>query len=433
VYAKGYYWWKCNFSGTTGWIAESLLAGAPSITQQPTNQTVVAGSSAGFTVVASSSIPPAYQWQKNQLNVSNGGHYSGSTTATLTITGADSNDAASYHCVVTNAAGAVTSQVATLTVNIPPSISAQPQSVTVYVRSNATFSVTGSGTPAPAFQWRFNGAPISGATSSGYIVIAAQTTNEGPYTAVLTNVAGSLTSSPASLNLYREFGSAPASYPSLLASNGARHLVVPGFQLGLTNVSSTDARTNQSGADGVTFLTPLRPGQAASVQVVASAAGYLSGWLDFATNGSWTDPADRVLTNVALLAGTNVVNLTPPNTAVVTPGTWARFRFSSATNLSVTGEAPDGEVEDYQVAILANPAPVPPRFLNFDLLGDGSLSLSGTGGVGQSYVLLMASNLNPPLVWSPIQTNLADTNGLFQFTDPGVPNQPQRFYRLQTP
>ena len=46
-----------------------------------------------------------YQWQKNGANLSNGGHYSGVTTATLTISTADTNDAANYRCVVTNAYG----------------------------------------------------------------------------------------------------------------------------------------------------------------------------------------------------------------------------------------------------------------------------------------------------------------------------------------
>jgi len=72
----------------------------------------------------------------------------------------------------------------------------------------------------------------------------------------------------------------------------------------------------------------------------------------------------------------------------------------------------------------------PPRIMILNLLGDGSLSLGGTGGAGQSYVLLTASNLNPAPIWSPIQTNQADSNGWFQFTDPGVTSRPQRFYRI---
>ncbi len=118
VYAKGYYWWKCNFSGTIGWIAESLLVvptSAPSITQQPSNQSVTTGGTATFSVVATGSNPLGYQWQKNTVTLNDGGHYSGCTTAALTVSGVDSNDVASYRCVVTNAYGSATSNPAALT------------------------------------------------------------------------------------------------------------------------------------------------------------------------------------------------------------------------------------------------------------------------------------------------------------------------------
>jgi hypothetical protein len=101
----------------------SFMAGAsvavmqpPTITQQPTSQTIAPGASAAFGVGASGTGPLSYQWQKDQLNLSEGGHYSGCTAATLTITDADSSDSAVYRCVVTNACGSATSSPATLTV-----------------------------------------------------------------------------------------------------------------------------------------------------------------------------------------------------------------------------------------------------------------------------------------------------------------------------
>ncbi len=118
VYAKGYYWWKCTFGGAIGWIAENLLAGSnspPSIIQQPTSQRIMPGDAASFAVTAGGSNPLSYQWQKNAVNQNDGGHYSGCTTGTLTISNVDSNDAASFRCVVTNAYGSVTSSPATLT------------------------------------------------------------------------------------------------------------------------------------------------------------------------------------------------------------------------------------------------------------------------------------------------------------------------------
>lgn len=93
------------------------IVNSPTITQQPTSQVVALGGTASFTVTASGDAPLTYQWQKNNLDITNGGHYSGCTTATLTVSSADGNDAASYRCVVTNALGSAVSEAATLTVN----------------------------------------------------------------------------------------------------------------------------------------------------------------------------------------------------------------------------------------------------------------------------------------------------------------------------
>ena len=61
-----------------------------------------------------------YQWQKNQTNLNNGGHYSGCTTPTLTISGADITDLAGYGCVVSGGCRAATSLQANLTVGCGP-------------------------------------------------------------------------------------------------------------------------------------------------------------------------------------------------------------------------------------------------------------------------------------------------------------------------
>lgn len=91
----------------------------PVITQQPSNQSVVAGGSATFTVVSAGSSPLSHQWQKNQTDLSNGGHYSGCTTPSLTVSSAEAEDAAAYRCVVTNSYGSATSNEAALTIIRP--------------------------------------------------------------------------------------------------------------------------------------------------------------------------------------------------------------------------------------------------------------------------------------------------------------------------
>jgi len=119
IYAKGHFWWKCNFGGTIGWIAESLLVvpfSSPAIIQQPSSQNVVAGGTASFSLVATGGNPMSYRWQKNNTDLNDGGHYLGSATSTLMVSNCDSNDIAVYRCVVTNDYGGRTSSVAALTI-----------------------------------------------------------------------------------------------------------------------------------------------------------------------------------------------------------------------------------------------------------------------------------------------------------------------------
>ena len=90
---------------------------------------------------------------------------------------------------------------AALTVNIPPSISVQPQSIAVKLTSNATFTVTAAASPAPGYQWRFGATNIGGATASSYTRFNVQTNDVGNYSVLVTNPAGSLASSDAVLSL----------------------------------------------------------------------------------------------------------------------------------------------------------------------------------------------------------------------------------------
>jgi hypothetical protein len=85
---------------------------APTITTQPANQTVAAGQTATFSVVATGTAPLTYQWQKNGSAISGATATSYTTPVTTT---ADSGEL--FRVVVTNSAGNVTSNSATLTVN----------------------------------------------------------------------------------------------------------------------------------------------------------------------------------------------------------------------------------------------------------------------------------------------------------------------------
>lgn len=93
---------------------------APAISTHPTSRTICSGTTTSFTVGASGTPTPTYQWYKGATAVTNGGRLSGATTATLTVTNADTSDAGSYSCTATNNCGSAASNAATLTVNPSP-------------------------------------------------------------------------------------------------------------------------------------------------------------------------------------------------------------------------------------------------------------------------------------------------------------------------
>lgn len=164
---------------------------------------------------------------------------------------------------------------------------------------------------------------------------------------------------------FLDFGDAPdGPYPTLLANDGARHLVVPGICLGTQidaegdgqpDANATgDDNANLADEDGVSFST-LYAGLTATVQVTVSTSGFISAWMDYDANGDWNGTNETVFSVVGVSAGTNVLAFGVPPGAAIT-NTFARFRFTiQQTTLSQTGLVGDGEVEDYEVAIAAAP------------------------------------------------------------------------------
>ena len=135
---------------------------APTITAQPSSVKIIAGQNATFNVAATGTSPMNYQWKKN------GAPLSGATSSTYTTpaeTMTDNN--AQFTVAVSNNAGNANSNAAVLTVTaaaVAPAITTQPASQTVVAGKTASFFVVASGTAPMTYQWKKNGAAISGAT-----------------------------------------------------------------------------------------------------------------------------------------------------------------------------------------------------------------------------------------------------------------------------
>jgi uncharacterized repeat protein (TIGR03803 family) len=106
-------------SATSSNAVLTVIVFAPNLTTQPTNQTVLLGRSATFTVSANGSAPFQYQWRFNSTNIPS------ATNSIYTIPAVVATNTGNYSVTVTNSAGGVISSNAMLTVIVPPVVSFQ--------------------------------------------------------------------------------------------------------------------------------------------------------------------------------------------------------------------------------------------------------------------------------------------------------------------
>ncbi len=185
------------FGNATSNEATLTVNAPPSITTQPSDQAVPPGQPVTFNVAASGSPTLSYQWQRNQVNIL------GANASSYTIPVVASGDnGAKFRCVVMNGFGSATSNDATLTVTMPPSITTQPPSQTVAQGQPVTFDVAATGSVTLIYQWQRNTINIPGATSSSYTIPAAAFSDNGAkFHCVVSNSAGSATSNDATLTV----------------------------------------------------------------------------------------------------------------------------------------------------------------------------------------------------------------------------------------
>ena len=169
---------------------------------------------------------------------------------------------------------------------VPPTITTQPLSQTATQGTSVTFTVAASGTAPFSYQWQLNNASISGATASSCTRANVQLTDAGSYSAVVSNLAGSATSSNATLTV-----TIPPTPPSItgqpqnqtinqggnatftVAANGTPplyyHWSLYGTNLpGATNSSYTRANAQPADAGPYSVVVSNTLGTAASANAV---------------------------------------------------------------------------------------------------------------------------------------------------------------------
>jgi hypothetical protein len=300
-----------NTAGTATSNAATLTVNtapvAPTITAQPSNQTVTAGQAATFTVTATGTAPLNYQWQKNSITIS------GATAATYTTPSTTASDNGSqFTVIVSNSAGSVTSSAAVLTVDAPQ-LAATPSTISfgnVVTGTNNSQSIklTNGGSASITISQATvsgTGFSINGFTTPMTIAAGASSMFNAVFGPTVAGTASG------SISLVSNAPSSPLAIPlsgtgmaaTFLLGVNSTSLSFGNVNVGTSNsLSATLANTGNSNVTissvtaagagfsttGVTAGTTLTPNQSATLNITfaPAAAGSVTGSVSVASNAT---------------------------------------------------------------------------------------------------------------------------------------------------
>jgi len=145
-----------SYGSVTSAVVTLTVQSPPIFSTQPASQFAAIGNSPSFSVAVTGTPPFNFAWYFNATNLVQSG-----PTGTLTLSSVTPSNAGNYTVVITNNYGSVTSQVATLTVGLSPSVATQPAGQTNLAGATVSFNVTPGGSGPFTYQWQFNGTYLS--------------------------------------------------------------------------------------------------------------------------------------------------------------------------------------------------------------------------------------------------------------------------------
>jgi hypothetical protein len=367
--------------------ATITVANPPTITTQPSSQTIVSGATATLSATASGTAPLSYQWYigasgtvTNPISGATGDSY---TTPALTST-------TSYWVRVTNSAGHVDSSTATVTVITPPRITTQPASQTIVSGGTATLSVTASGTAPLRYQWYIGSSgsltdPIGGATARTYTTPALTSTTS--YWVRVSNTAGTADSDTATVTVIT---------PPTMTTQPASQTIVLGAAATLTVTAS-----------GTLPLT---------YQWYIGASGATTNPIGGATDSSYTTPPLTDTTSYWVRVS-NTAGTADSNTASITVVTLPTITTQPADQAFVSGS-----VATLSVGVVGTP----PLSYQWYLGPSGTTTNPIAGATGSSYTTAAVTSTTSYWVRISNGFGIADsiTATLTVVTPPAITTQP---------
>jgi len=299
INAKGY---NTNSKSYTVTVKAGTVS-APVITSSPpSTQTVALGYTLNLTILVSGTDATTYQWQLDGSNIN------GATASVLSISSVSAANAGSYTCVVTNAAGTLTSSPASVIVSTPPVIVSSPLAKqSVAVGATVNLSVVASSPTAVNYQWQFNSVNIFGATASTLTLNSVTAANAGSYVCIVSNLLGIATSSPSVLSI------SPAGSPTITLNPSSQTISSGSTIVFKTQSTSALASTYQwylngvaiAGATSSTLFIPAATSANAGAYscTVTNAAGSASTLLAQLTLLNTTNPGRLVNLSVLTMDG----------------------------------------------------------------------------------------------------------------------------------
>jgi hypothetical protein len=342
---------------------------------------------------------------------------------------------------------------------IPPNIVVQPQDQSAVVGGSASFSVIAGGTPPLGYQWSDNGTNIANATNASLILTNVQITNDGTYTVIVSNVAGSVTSSNAVLTVGWPPGIEAQPASQSVESNcsaafsvsacGTEPLSYQWWNNGLAlgnQTNSSLAITNVQASNFGSYSVVVSNVFGATTSVVAVLAlasppvANPDSVLRFAEGGVRLNASDLMANDTVAIYDELTVIAVSSNSAaggnVSLNGPWIYYAppAGGAASDTFTYTVSDGHCGTATGTVTVQVQPDNPQPLGFAIsrMGDGSLQLTFDGIPGQIYHIDYADCLSPP-DWQMLTNQTADGFGVVQITDRPVTNAPARFYRAVWP